>query len=103
MRGSRVATTNTYVNLLLPRDRPEVSERPRQQSGISSLKGLVEGAAERSHFPKPCDCLLGDTRKNHVSSAQGDLSSPLPLHTSNQRISSCALFTVDIFWLIGEE
>ena len=33
-----------------------------------------------------------------------ETSAPLFLcHTSNQRISSCALFTVDIFRLIGEE
>lgn len=78
-------------------------QRPQWQSDISSLKGLGGGDRGEKWFSL-AGWLYDGEHHNHMFRAITETSAPLFWGcTSNQRISSCALFTVDIFWLIGEE
>lgn len=78
-------------------------QRPQWQSDISSLKGLGGGDRGEKWFSLAGWLYYGE-HHNNTFRAITEASAPLFWGcTSNQRISSCTLFTVDIFWLIGEE
>lgn len=94
---------NTYANLLIPGDGPGFRATSAAE-WYFFIKGAGGGGGSDKSLSSPPVTVFPGTPGQRVCSARGASSSPLPPpHFSNQRISSCALFTVDIFWLIGEE